>query len=486
MDLLSAPDAWHARWLVERGLAALYLVAFVSARNQFPALLGERGLLPVPRFTARVPFRRAPSLFHWRYSDRLFAGVAWTGIVLSAALVLGAFASAPLGTTTGVWLVLWALYLSIVNVGQRFYGFGWESMLVEAGFFAAFLTPGWMTPSWLPILLFRWMVLRVDLGAGLIKLRVGGPWRDLTALHYHHETQPMPNPLSWLAHQLPRPLLSGGVVFSHFVQGVVPFGLLLPQPVAGGAAVLIIGHQLLLIGAGNYAWLNWLTIVLACSALPGDWLAPWLPVEAPETLAARPLAVDGLHLALVGVTAWLSIPVVKNLCSPNQVMNTSYNSLHLVNTYGAFGSVTKERHEIVIEGTRDDPADPSAEWRAYEFKGKPGDPACLPPQVAPYHLRLDWLMWFLPLAVVVTRSGVVVRRMDAWFPALLRKLFENDRATLKLLRNDPFPDEPPTHLRARFYRYELTTFRERRTTGAWWRRTYIDDYVAPIGPEAVG
>jgi len=263
MDFLSASDYWHARWLFGRGLAALYLIAFLSARNQFPALLGERGLLPVPRFLARTSFRRAPSLFHWHYSDRLFAVVAWTGIVLSAAMLLGLFAPAPLGVATVVWLVLWFAYLSIVNVGQRFYSFGWESMLVEAGFFAAFLGPEWMAPSWIPILLLRWMLLRVDLGAGLIKLRAGGPWHDWTALDYHHETQPMPNPSSWFAHHLPRPLLHGGVAFSHFVQVVVPFGLFLPQPVAGIAAGLIVLHQLLLIGAGNYAWLNWLTIVLA-------------------------------------------------------------------------------------------------------------------------------------------------------------------------------------------------------------------------------
>jgi len=238
MDFLSASDYWHARWLFGRGLAALYLIAFLSARNQFPALLGERGLLPVPRFLARTSFRRAPSLFHWHYSDRLFAVVAWTGIVLSAAMLLGLFAPAPLGVATVVWLVLWFAYLSIVNVGQRFYSFGWESMLVEAGFFAAFLGPEWMAPSWIPILLLRWMLLRVDLGAGLIKLRAGGPWHDWTALDYHHETQPMPNPSSWFAHHLPRPLLHGGVAFSHFVQVVVPFGLFLPQPWAGIAAGL--------------------------------------------------------------------------------------------------------------------------------------------------------------------------------------------------------------------------------------------------------
>jgi len=195
---------------------------------------------------------------------------------------------------------------------------------------------------------------------------------------------------------------------------------------------------------------------------------------------SRPLAVDLVHAGLLGVTAWLSVPVVRNLCSKHQVMNYSYNSLHLVNTYGAFGSVTRERYEIVIEGIDDEPGDPAVQWRAYEFKGKPGDPTRLPPQVAPYHLRLDWLMWFLPLSVTVTSCGIVVRAMEPWFPALLRKLHEGDARMRALLRHDPFPDRPPRYLRARFFRYEFTSLAELRETGAWWRRTWIDDYVAPI------
>ena len=162
------------------------------------------------------------------------------------------------------------------------------------------------------------------------------------------------------------------------------------------------------------------------------------------------------------------------------IMNYSYNPLHLVNTYGAFGSVTTERYEIVIEGTQGDPEDSETRWLAYEFKGKPGDPARVPPQVAPYHLRLDWVMWFLPLAVVVTPSGIVIQRTDAWFPELLRKLLEGDTLTLRLLKHNPFPDGPPRWLRARFYRYQFTSLRELRETGHWWRRTWIDEYVPPV------
>ncbi|GAA5481128.1 lipase maturation factor family protein [Haloferula sargassicola] len=480
MDFLTAGDGWFARLWFERGLAGLYAVAFLSALRQFPALLGERGLLPVPEFLRHHRFREAPSLFHWRYGDGWFRVVAGTGLMLAVAMALGAFASSPLGVGTMVWLALYFLYLSIVNVGQAFYRFGWESMILEAGFFAAFLGPTWMEPSMLPSLILRWMLFRVEVGAGLIKLRVGGVWLDRTALYFHHETQPLPNPLSRGFHRLPRWMLRGGVGFSHAVQVAVPFGLFLPQPVAGIAAALIIVHQLLLIVAGNYAWLNWLTVVLAFVALPDGWLAAVTPAAPPAALAPRPLAWE---IGLLGVTAgtvWLSIAPGRNLCSKRQRMNFCWNRWHLVNAYGAFGSVTQRRHEIVIEGTRAEVAgDAAAEWLAYEFKGKPGRPDRTPPLVAPYHLRLDWLMWFLPFSVRETPRGIVVMREERWFRALIDKLLEGDRAVSRLLRSDPFSDDPPNFVRARYFHYRFTTPSERRETGAVWKRTCLGDYLPP-------
>src|SRR5438046_2018955 len=121
MDWLQAADYQLGRTLYERALGAIYLLAFLVAANQFPALLGERGLLPAPRFLAAVPFRRAPSLFHLHYSDRGLTAVAWVGFVVAAALVAGIPQAGPLWVPMLAWFVLWVLYLSIVNVGQVFY-----------------------------------------------------------------------------------------------------------------------------------------------------------------------------------------------------------------------------------------------------------------------------------------------------------------------------------------------------------------------------
>ena len=473
MPDLAASDSQVARLLIERGLGIIYLVAFVAGARQFVPLLGEHGLEPAPRFLRRVTFLRAPSLFHLGYTDRRFLIVAWSGAAIAATIVLGLPQQAPLLVTMLAWLTLWVLYQSIVNVGQSFYSFGWETLLLEAGFLAIFLGNAETAPQWPVILLFRWLAFRVEFGAGLIKLRGDRCWRTLTCMEWHHETQPMPNPLSWFFHHLPRPVHRVEVVGNFVAQLVLPFGLFLPQPIASVAAILMIGTQMYLVVSGNYAWLNWLTIVAASAAI-GDAIVPsgllhGLGLDrsafgvAPAWFVVAVLAVT----ALVVVLSWFP---VRNLASPSQAMNASFDPFHLVNTYGAFGTVGRTRYEVVVEGTAGEPDDPAG-WREYGFKGKPGDPRRLPPQVAPYHLRLDWLMWFLPLSPFYGES---------WFLPFLGRLLEGDRAILRLIRTNPFPDHPPVYIRARLFHYRYTTWRELRETGAWWVRTPQALFAGPL------
>ncbi|HEY1535280.1 MAG TPA: lipase maturation factor family protein [Polyangiaceae bacterium] len=475
---------WFGEWgltrlVLQRGLAVIYFVAFLNVVFQFRPLLGERGLLPVPAYLKRVTFAEAPSIFHLHYSDRFAKVVAWAGLALSASALTGVSDNGPLWLSLAVWLLLYLLYLSIVNVGQTFYAFGWESMLLEAGFFAVFLGPSRMAPSVVPVLALRWMLFRVELGAGLIKLRGDSCWRDLTCLYYHYETQPLPNPLSAYFHHLPKAVQRASVAFSHFVQLLVPFGLWGPKWAAAVAGCLLILHQLLLIVSGNYAWLNWLTVVLGFSALNDRVLGLVLPV-ATSPVAPRPLAFDWLLYGLAAATLLLSIKPTLNLFSKHQAMNETYNPLHLVGSYGAFGSVTRQRHEVVLEGALDEALSEATHWRAYEFKGKPGDPKRWPRQWAPYHLRLDWLMWFLPLRAVVTRTGVSSRGYPMWLMRLVRRLLKADRATLAMLRQSPFGEQPPSYIRASFYAYELASPAERRRTGACWRRTYVGEYLPAL------
>ncbi|HYK99427.1 MAG TPA: lipase maturation factor family protein [Candidatus Acidoferrales bacterium] len=469
MELLRADDYWLARLVFQRALAAIYLIAFLVTLRQFRPLLGERGLLPVPNFLAAVTFREAPSIFHWRYSDALLRGVSWAGIMLSLGLLVGIGDVVPTVVAMAAWAVLWALYLSIVNVGQTFYAFGWESLLCETGFLAIFLGNAQVAPPITLIVLLRWLVFRVEFGAGLIKMRGDRCWRDLTCLYYHHETQPMPNPLSWYFHHLPKRLHRAEVLGNHFAQLVAPIFLFAPQPLASIAGVIVIGTQGWLVLSGNFAWLNVITMTLAVASLDDVALGHVLPiVHAPTDLPGWYIAPV---LAVTALIAVLSYRPARNLLSRRQLMNYSFDPFHIVGTYGAFGSVTKERDEVVVEGTEDVVITPQTRWLEYEFKGKPTDLRRRPPQIAPYHLRLDWLMWFAAMSSPMYHE---------WFVPLVAKLLEADRATLGLLARDPFAGRRPRFVRARLFRYRFTTPHERRETHAWWHRELVGDYLPPM------
>ncbi|MCH1881425.1 lipase maturation factor family protein [Agrococcus sp. ARC_14] len=476
---LDAPYAELARQVLQRGTAAVFAIAFVSTLLQFPALCGERGLLPAPRVIAAGALDGQPSIFRWHYSDRLLRILCLISISIALTLVAGLPQLGPPWLPMLAFLALWIVYLSILPLGQTFYGFGWELLLCEAGFLVAFLGSDASAPPTLTLLLVVWLVFRLEFGAGMIKIRGGREWRDLTALTFHHETQPMPGPLSRTAHLLPRWFHQGEVVANHVAQLAVPwllFAIVIPHPVsaaiASAAAAVVILTQLWLVITGNFAWLNWITIVLAFAAVDDRavaWLVPaWTAREHAPTPAWWSILVALVFLASV----WLSIPTVRNLASRRQLMNASFNRVRLANAYGAFGTVTRVREEIVIEGTMAEDlgsdASGDAEWVEYGFRGKPGDVRRVPGWFAPYHLRLDWLMWFLALGM-----------RGAWFTVLLERLLEADAPTLRLLGHDPFDGERPRWVRARIYRYRFATRAEHRATGQVWMR---EDRGLLVGP----
>lgn len=485
MDGFAAVDFTLAREVLQRGIAALYLVAFTSTLNQFRPLLGERGLLPAPELlewatsSTRASKILRPTLFRWiRYTDRRLVALCTGGILISLLLVAGLPQQGPPWVPMLCFLALWGGYMSIVSIGQTFYGFGWEMLLLEAGFLAAFLGSVHEPPTVHILVLFWWLVFRLEFGAGMIKMRGGREWRDLTALMYHHETQPMPGPLSRRAHLLPRWVHKGEVLGNHAAQLVMPWLLfapilglwipeLVPQLIGAIAAAILILSQLWLVMTGNFAWLNWSTIVLACAAIAAPGVLP-ASGEIPLYWLVITLAVTLLYVVL----SWWP---ARNLFSADQMMNAAFNRWNLANAYGAFGTVTKQRIEWIIQGTSSE--DPTrAEWREYEFKGKPGDVRRIPRQFAPYHLRLDWLMWFLPLG----------RHLDDWFRALIVRLLQADRATLRLMRTDPFGGERPRWIRVVSFRYRFATREERREHGVIWmrdrRRVILDPVTLPDSP----
>ncbi|MGO1961336.1 MAG: lipase maturation factor family protein, partial [Yaniella sp.] len=360
LPLLEATDYTIAREVLLRGVATLYFVAFLGAFNQFPALLGERGLSPAPEFIERTSARNGPSLFRWRftpYSDRLLRIVCLIGMALSLCVVVGIVQLGPAWTTIPVFLIMWWLYLSIVSIGQYYYGFGWESLLLEVGFIVAFLGTSDVAPPFLILLFLRWTVFRVEFGAGMIKMRGDTSWRDFTAMNYHHQTQPMPNLLSRWAHQKPQWWHKAETLGSHVIQLVFPWLLFFPQPIASIAACVIILSQLALVATGNYAWLNWLTILVAFSALSDSFLRSlvgggwpgWGWEQVVAVLTGQVTTQSSAWLLLTAVAflflCALSWRPLLNLFSSRQRMNASFNRWHLVNAYGAFGSMTQVRRE---------------------------------------------------------------------------------------------------------------------------------------------
>jgi hypothetical protein len=351
-------EFWVARFLLQRGLALTYLVAFLVAARQFRPLAGEDGLLPLSDYTERVAFREKPSLFYYLDSDRALAAGAWLGVALAALAFLGV--PDVLGTPAYAltWAAMWALYLSFVNAGQTFYGYGWESMLCECGFLAIFLgAPDLIAPA-VVVYLFRWVEFRNMFGAGLIKLRGDDCWNDLTCLHYHYETQPMPNPVSWFAHRLPGPVHKFGVFTNHVVELAAPLLYFGPPRVAAVAGLATVGFQGWLMVTGNFSFLNFLTIVMAASlfadsvmlggaeALGLSGVVPPIPGNLAPLSLPHQVALTGLVVLVVA----LSYYPVRNMLSTRQAMNRAFDPLNLVNTYGAFGSITRTRYEVVVQG----------------------------------------------------------------------------------------------------------------------------------------
>jgi hypothetical protein len=461
-----AAEFWLTRFCFQRALGGIYLIAFLAAANQFVPLLGARGLQPVRRFVSYIPFRRAPSLFYINCSDAFITSAIWCGVAVSIFVITGFSESFGLGVSMLTWALLWMIYLSLVNVGQTFYGFGWETMLCETGFLAIFLGSADTPAPVIVIWLIMWVLFRTMFGAGMIKMRSDPCWRDLTCLFYHYETQPLPNPLSWYLHHSPRWTHKAGVLFTHFSQLIVPWFYFAPAPLCYWAGGITILFQFTLILSGNLSWLNYLTIVLCIPCFDDRVLTRVVHIShsIPAQMSLPHAIAVGAVTAIVLTLSWRP---ARNLFSRRQVMNASFEPLHLVNTYGAFGAVTRERREVVIKGTDAEFPDASAEWREYEFKGKPGDVNRWPCVVSPYHWRLDWQMWFVAMSSP---------EFHPWILALVQRLLENEKGILRLFAHNPFPNAAPKFIRADWYRYEFTKPGER----AWWTRTYVSEYLPPM------
>jgi hypothetical protein len=475
-------DYWLTRFVILRLLGFVYAIAFLVAAQQLVPLIGEHGLTPAHHYLEQVEAQlgsstagalRLPTLFWFGISDNGLSIFAWIGFALSLVVLAGYANAIVLG-------ILWMMYLSIVHVGQIWYGYGWEIQLLETGFLSIFLCPllegrpfPKAPPSILVIWLFRWLGFRIMIGAGLIKLRGDPCWRDLTCLYYHYETQPIPNPISRYLHFAPQCFHKFATGWNHFVELIVPWFSFGPRHARHVAGILLVSFQIFLIISGNLSFLNYVTIIPFLACFDDTFLRRILPkavVERAEQAAQQSepsRAQIGFAVALSILVAYLSIAPVTNLASGRQIMNTSFDPLDLVNTYGAFGTVGRERPEIVFEGTGDEFITGDTQWKEYEFKAKPGAPNRRPPFVAPYQPRIDWQIWFAAMASPAEYP---------WTLHFVWKLLHNDPGTLSLIANNPFANSPPHYIRARLYRYQFAPLGEK----AWWKREQIGEWLPAL------
>ena len=480
---------WLTRFVILRLLGLVYAIAFLVAINQVLPLIGSNGLTPLGIYLTRVSaalgsdsagFFRLPSIFWFSHSDATLLMVAWIGLILSLVVAAG-FANALVLT------ILWLLYMSFVHIGQEWYGYGWEIQLTETGFLAIFLCPLLdMRPfprreTPFPIIvLFRWLIFRIMFGAALIKLRGDEIWRHGTALYYHFETQPIPGPLSRWFHFLPNAVLKIGVWFNWLAELIAPIFAFWPRIGRHIAGIVMIALQIILILSGNLSFLNWLTIVPALACFDDDLWSSILPqpiVRRSQIAAANAKPSKAMRTTAWVVTAvigFLSFRPIANMLSPNQIMNTSFDPLDLVNTYGAFGTVGKERFNVVFEGTSNDDSSASAHWQQYLYKGLPVLLDKRPSQIAPYQLRLDWQMWFASMSTA---------DQYPWTYNLAWKLLHNDKNTLRLFANNPFPASPPKYVRAVLYRYFFVNNKDQKHQ--WWARERLGLWLPPLSAKDI-
>lgn len=452
--------------LFPRFLGLIYFFAFGALLFQIKGLIGEQGILPVKNYLSVVrqyysnhKYFYTPTVFWLNNSDKMILGVTWIGVLLSIGLMVGFMPSLILG-------LLYVFYLSIVTGGQDFLSFGWEGFLLEITAHA-FLLSWSIVPNpvvWfsLNLLLFRFYFF-----AGVVKLQSkDSNWRDLNALSFHYQTQPLPNTTAWFMHKLPIKFQRFSCAFMFFVELIVPFGIFLSEDIRLGVFAALVSLQLFIWLTGNFSYLNHLTVVL-CLILINNSAFIYLLDAFPPAGVSDLFWIDklqtGLGLILCALQMARGWQQLRSRNPQIAKLLQLFAPFHLANRYGIFAVMTTKRYEIVIEGSMDD-----VEWKEYSFKYKPSELSRRPKWISPYQPRIDWQAWFLPFSDFES---------EPWFKSFLIHLLKGTPSVLKLIRTNPFPDTPPKYIRVLLYDYTFSTFKERSATGNWWHRKFVGAYT---------
>jgi predicted DCC family thiol-disulfide oxidoreductase YuxK len=486
------PDYFLTRWIFLRALGAIYLVAFISLWSQIVGLIGHDGILPADQFMPAVQqqcdaqgigverFHLLPTLCWFDSSDGFLNVQCAAGTAAAVLLIIGI---APVPCLA----LLWLLYLSLATVSRDFLGFQWDNLLLEAGFLAIFFAPlQWLPraeceppPSRIVLWLLRLLLFKLMFSSGCVKLLSGDPnWRNLTALTFHYQTQPLPTWIGWYAQQLPLWFQKCSCAVMFVVELGAPFLIFAPRRIRFLGGVAMVGLQTLILLTGNYTFFNFLTLAL-CLLLLDDFVfqkilprkfGAYFKPRIPSSPRCWPKALTtSIAVVVIAIFLFQAVSLFgprSGLWFPAAMLENELAPFRTFNSYGLFAVMTTERREIIVEGSND-----GVTWLAYEFKYKPGDVNRRPGFVEPFQPRLDWQMWFAALGDY---------RQNPWFERFCERLLQGSPEVLVLLDENPFPKQPPRFVRAELYDYHFTNLAERRATGAWWRREFIGEYLPPV------
>lgn len=521
------------RWLFLRALGIIYYSAFYSLLFQIRGLLGPDGLLPVDMYLKAVAqnmgslrYWYAPTLLWFSSSDRVLMALCWVGLIASMLLVLNVWPRAML-------VICFVLFLSFVAAAQDFSGYQSDGMLLCSGFISIFYAPRGLRPGWgesEPPSRVSWFLLQmvwfsIYFESGLAKYFGGDPsWRDFTAMDQYYQNGPLPTWIGWYVAQLPQRFHAATAVFTIVAELLLVWIVFLPRRFRIACFFLVTSLQIGIILTANYAFLNYLVLVLGFLLLDDRFLVRFLPQKwiaaVPANLAqvgpvkkeaivelelsaqsaaaldvsaeehsastAPPLAISAGQMASAAYV-WMAAILLGWILYANVflIIERAFRALPLptkpvallepfrvADQYGLFGRMTWRRYEIEFQGSDD-----GKHWTTYPFRYKPQDPAKAPGIYAPYQPRFEWNLWFASLGQW---------RGDPWVLRVEEALLSNQKDVLALFATNPFPAAPPKQVRAVLWQYWFTDLATKRTTGMWWRRQLLGLYAPSLEREPDG
>jgi lipase maturation factor 1 len=470
MKLFEGSAFLISQWLFLKLVAFNYFLAFWSLYVQVLGLYGSKGILPIKDLLEKIAegenkktYFKVPTIFWFCSKDLFLQFTAAFGMIVSFLIITEIF-NPPI-----LFFLLWVGYLSFVSVGMNFLGFQWDALLLEIGFIAIFFSI--QSPPPPSLILLLWILLfRLMISSGVVKFLSKCPeWYNFNAMNFHYITQPLPNRIAYYAHKQRKSFSRISVAVVFFLEIIVPFFIFTPDNVRGYVFVLFVGFQLLLFATGNFAFFNTLTIALCVPLLSDSQLGGILENISLENNFSgnnfTNLFLNAFSLVFILLNALEFIGFFRTVNFVKKIMNP-LSHLCLINRYGLFARMTTTRNEIIVEGSMD-----GIDWVAYEFKWKPGDLKSPPRQVAPYHPRLDWQMWFAALGSY---------QSNPWLIAFIFRLLEGSPEVTSLLKINPFRRAPPKYIRCQLWNYQFSDLKTKNETGNWWIRKYRGIYLPPV------